>query len=383
MVLRIKFSYLILGKLALNVFLLFMVLVLSCGRQYIIITHDEAILNLQQVTETEYDEYDPNISFDGTVLVYVSSKTGNGDIYLKTPPQSKATTQLTFHSAPDRWPCVSSDNKQVAFASLRSGNWDIYSLNIEEGPAVTQVTQSLNDEICPDYSPDCKKIAYMAFSPYDREWYVWIADLEKGTFTQLGRGMYPKWSPDGTKIAYQKAEVTGKRWFNIWVYDFNTRTETQVTPGDKWGAITPSWSPDSKHICFSTSKMQLFGTRLTSEVNMTRSCLFIGGLPVVGGLVGLLIGKWWGLLIGSGAGLLTGLVIGFPRSQKIETSEPIELSALCGSDLWRISITGMKLQQLTSHESSDWQPAWDKTNHIYFLSNRSGNTDIWVIETAK
>ena len=59
----------------------------------------------------------------------------------------------------------------------------------------------------------------------------------------------PAWSPDGTKLAYS-AKTNGVR--QIWVYDFTTKEERQLTfgPGNK---ENPAWAPDSVHLVFNST----------------------------------------------------------------------------------------------------------------------------------
>jgi len=49
-------------------------------------------------------------------------------------------------------------------------------------------------------------------------------------------------------------------------------------------------------------------------------------------------------------------------------------------DLWLTSIDGDNTRRLTSHESNDTDPAWSSDGeHIYFLSSRSGTSQVWRI----
>jgi Tol biopolymer transport system component len=323
--------------------------IVSCGPKHLLITKTEAFRNLQQITDSDWDEYHPSVSSDGKNMVFASDKTGNGDIYLKTPPWGKSITQLTFHSAPDRYPSISKDGKRCAFASLRNGNWDIFYVNIGKGFAKTQVTSSVADEIAPSISPDGSKIAYIQKSKWDNKWYIWIADLDKGTFTQLGVGMYPSWSPDSRKIAYQKSSEVGQRWFNIWIFDLEDQMETEVLSGnERWGAINPHFSANGEMIVFSSSKMECFGTKVETEPGSSCS-----------GCSGCLL-SW--------------------SSSAINIVEPLELKKLAGSDIYAIQINGTGLTQITSHEANDWFPFWCGDGKIYFISNRTNNMDIWSIK---
>jgi len=49
-------------------------------------------------------------------------------------------------------------------------------------------------------------------------------------------------------------------------------------------------------------------------------------------------------------------------------------------DLWLTSVDGENTRQLTSHEANDTDPTWSADGkHIYFLSSRSGTSQVWRI----
>jgi hypothetical protein len=50
-------------------------------------------------------------------------------------------------------------------------------------------------------------------------------------------------------------------------------------------------------------------------------------------------------------------------------------------DIFGLDQSG-QIQQLTQHASTDWDPAWSpEGRHLAFTSHRSGNSDIWVLDT--
>lgn len=63
-----------------------------------------------------------------------------------------------------------------------------------------------------------------------------------------GKFLTPEFSPDGKKIAYSHG--TGNKPFQIYVADADGSSPKRITNGEF--AISPSWSPDSKHVVYQT-----------------------------------------------------------------------------------------------------------------------------------
>jgi dipeptidyl aminopeptidase/acylaminoacyl peptidase len=50
------------------------------------------------------------------------------------------------------------------------------------------------------------------------------------------------------------------------------------------------------------------------------------------------------------------------------------------TDLWLVGVNGEGLRRLTSHPASDFNPRWSRTGkHLWFLSTRSGSSQVWRI----
>lgn len=53
------------------------------------------------------------------------------------------------------------------------------------------------------------------------------------------------------------------------------------------------------------------------------------------------------------------------------------------TSLWMMNLDGSGVRQLTDHSGNDSAPVWSTDGErVYFLSNRSGNSQVWSIETA-
>ena len=76
----------------------------------------------------------------------------------------------------------------------------------------------------------------------------WLDAAGKTTplVAQPGIDNAPRLSPDGTRLAYT---VGGSKGANVWVYDLERQTPTQLTFSAP-GTYELAWAPDSKHIVF-------------------------------------------------------------------------------------------------------------------------------------
>ncbi len=50
------------------------------------------------------------------------------------------------------------------------------------------------------------------------------------------------------------------------------------------------------------------------------------------------------------------------------------------TDLWLAAVDGSESRRLTTHEAGDWNPRWCLNGTIYFLSTRTGSSQIWNID---
>ena len=50
------------------------------------------------------------------------------------------------------------------------------------------------------------------------------------------------------------------------------------------------------------------------------------------------------------------------------------------TDIWLADVDGDNVRRLTTHEAGDWSPHWCLNGKLFFLSTRSGSSQIWQID---
>ncbi len=123
----------------------------------------------------------PAWGMDGTVAFQGKTVDGNNPgIYLSAFMVGEPT-RLTMHES-DRSPDFSPDSSQIVYMSTQSGNWDIYVMNRTGGTPRQLTTYPGNDGL-PVWSPDGTQIAYV--SDTGGSWAIYTINATGGTPTKV------------------------------------------------------------------------------------------------------------------------------------------------------------------------------------------------------
>lgn len=286
--------------------------------------------NSVQVTYTfEGADFDPDISRDGTFLVYASTQhRPSADIYLKRVGSS-VVTQLTNDASQNAMPSISPDGSRVAFCSDRSGNWDIYVMSTKGGPAV-QITSDGANDLHPSWSPDGTRMAFSRLGQTSGRWEMWVVDARYPEVAEfVGYGLFPQWCPSaGTgeggsdRLLFQRGRERGDGAFGLWTLDYKdgqVSNLTQLIASPLAAFVQASWAPDGTHVVYAA-------------------------VPTPS--------EW-----------------SDPDSGRPDTAT-----------LWMMSVDGGSRVALTGGDALDLMPAWGPDNRIYFISDRSGTDNIWSMD---
>jgi hypothetical protein len=189
---------------------------------------------------------------------------GNYDIYLQDLGAAGAA-RLTEHREKDGQAHWSRAGDRIVFVSGRTGSGDVYDLGLRTR-VLTRLTGGGAACLYPQWSPDGRKVVMMQGSNENHD-IVLIGDIAKpveslkALTTWPSDDLRPVWSPDGKKIAfYSNYNAAGDP--RIWSLVVVSADGSDPAGGDGLAAKAvaldvipdveagPAWMPDSKRIVY-------------------------------------------------------------------------------------------------------------------------------------
>ncbi|MFN2283220.1 MAG: TolB family protein, partial [Anaerolineae bacterium] len=145
-----------------------------------------------------------NWSPDGQRIAFAATNgPDNIQIYTMQADGSDLTLLPVDQPSLNWYPKWSPDGEMLLFVTNRDGNFEIYKATVDGDFLVNLTNHSYNDQE-PDWSPDGQKIIFVS----DREGGdgLYLMDAEGSNVQQLLDDSwgcrYPRWSPDGQQIAF-------------------------------------------------------------------------------------------------------------------------------------------------------------------------------------
>jgi Tol biopolymer transport system component len=224
----------------------------------------------------------------------------------------------------------------------------------------------------PDCSPDGKWVIYDSYNKDEVE--LWALNLSNGKTQQLTHNgsvnLEPRFSPDGKRVAFVSTQYKGH--LHIFVADFRNGELTSITrlTGETRSSlpryyysqfdheISPAWSTDGSEILFVSNRNHIYGT-----------------------------GGFWRMKAEAGSE---------PREIHYEETtwkarpdfspdgKRIVYASYLGQQwhqLWLMPAQGGDPFPISYGDFDNVSPRWSPDGkHIAFISNRNGNTSLWLQE---
>lgn len=307
--------------------------------------------------------------------------------------ESGPIVQLTSDRAEDTQPDISPDGTHVVFISNRAGHPHVWSMRADGSHAVN-LTPGQPDCDTPAWSPDGRRIAYQRALP-DGHTAIFVMDADGSHVRRVstGTGARASWSPDGKRVAYQshREGSTG-----IFTSSPDGGPETRLTGADV-NAFDPAWSPEGARILHVRSvgaRLQLFV--MDSNGSHARQLLDWAGrdasVPawspdghriVFSGASGDTTHLYFAKADGTEVARLTPARCAEREASWSRDGQRIYFESDCrgNSDIYYARVPSGTGHRLTFDVGEDRSPsAWG--DRVAFASNRAGNMHIFVQDDA-
>jgi serine/threonine protein kinase len=186
-------------------------------------------------------------------LAYVSRISGSQDIWLMDQQGGNQRQLTTTETRADIYPAVSPDGKYIVFVSTRTGNSNLYRYEVDTGDWL-QLTSGPGEEF-PAISGDGKWVIYTATGA--AKFTLWKVPIEGGEPEQLTRKLsqWPDVSPDGQKIAcWYRSDANAKWQIAILPVEGGEAEQVFDVPPTAETPIPIRWMPDGKGISFADTR---------------------------------------------------------------------------------------------------------------------------------
>ena len=223
------------------------------------------------------NEARPFYSPDGRQLAFISSRTGNGDIYLLTLATGDLK-RLTFDDGFDQLDGWSRDGRWIYFSSTSrdiGGLNDLYRVSVNGGtPMAVSADRYTNEFFCAP-SPDGKTLAFSARGIASGQWWrkghshideseIWLlrsfdtgapsaATYERVTAAGGAKELWPMWGADGRTLFYvsDRTDTGNKNGAqNIWTTTPGGSGARRLSNFTDGRVLWPSISYDGREVVF-------------------------------------------------------------------------------------------------------------------------------------
>ena len=364
----------------------------------------------------------PDISPDGKTVAFSYL----GDIWLVNINGGEAT-HLTMHEKHDFNPVFSPDGKWIAFSSNRHGQYDVFIIPVKGGRPKRLTYDSADDHVT-GWSPDSQHVLFNSGRNQDLPFRVelYSISINGGQARQISafEGRDGVFSPKGDLIAYVRGPGTWYRkgYFgssndDVWISNADGTNNRQITT-HKGQDGYPMWSADGKSLFYVSDigggLANIVKEPIVHYLDSTIGSPKTVGVPVAvtqhkddfvrrarmcanGELIAYECGPdIWVHSIKEGKSRKLKIEVNADDKTNVETLKTFTTGAtefvwspdekhiafVVHGEIFLMGRNGGKAKRLTDHPAFDHGIAWSPDGKkILFLSDRSGNEDIYLLES--
>jgi TolB protein len=211
--------------------------------------------NARRLTNDNSIVYSPDLSPDGSHLLYVSYVNG-GPVAYEKDLESGAVQTVSAEEGLNVTPVYSPDGRHILYARTEGDHTELFELQRQPLCCGRRVTYtSVGETLNGGYSPDGRQLV-MTSSPLGLPHIYVIPREGRGQPRILSRYVYgergyatsPDWSPRGDRIAYQAWIENSCQVVTVGPDGSDRRVLTSRGSNED-----PSWAPDGRHLVFAST----------------------------------------------------------------------------------------------------------------------------------
>lgn len=227
---------------------------------------------------------DPRFSPDGSMVSYISNRTGSDEIWVWSVTESRDRRITHLGGTINNTVQWSPDGQWIAFSGNHRGVLDVWRVHVATG-RTERLTADARDEVYPTWTPDGRHIVFvrldarrvdhdvLTIPSSGGEPRLIVSDTDFFDWGDYGHGWVfgrPHVSPDGRLILF-RSQRSG--WINYWLVPFEGGAPRALSP-EEADQGEARFAPDGSRVVFSSNRN---GTRVLRIAAVDGS----GSVPLV------------------------------------------------------------------------------------------------------
>lgn len=159
-----------------------------------------ATQELRKITNHFASDVDPSITYDGTLMTFLSDRPGKAMIYTMDPRGTESNVKrISFVGQFNATPRFSPDGKEIVFSSWLDNSFDLFRIS-SDGQGLARLTKDFGSNEDPSYSNDGEFIAFTSqrvISRVKADQNIYIMDRDGGILGAITAGfgncISPRW----------------------------------------------------------------------------------------------------------------------------------------------------------------------------------------------